>query len=267
MEALEVRAPAMERWARRRKRARELGERYPFAAQLLEFYGALLDVQEPAFLAALDRRPPPERLAVYAADHLLPAVGDVTVARGPEPLRLARAGRYDAGGLDTLIAQWLAGEDQSPVDRYLARAAAGPLLEALGEAAGAACPGPRAPRTCPTCGGLPQVSYFEPSEEALVTGPRRLVCSRCSGTWGFERMTCGGCGEQAGSHLPIYVEETVFPHLRCDGCERCRRYLLTVDLRKDAEAVPLVDELAAVPLDLYVRERGMTKITPNALGL
>src|SRR5262245_43759197 len=165
MKALEVRAAAMERWAQRRKRAQELGERYPFAAQLLEFYGALLDVQEPAFLAALDRRPPPETLARYAADRVLPAVVEVTVARGPESLRMASAARHEAGRLEALIWEWLAGRDQSAVDRYLARAAAGPLLEALGDAAGAACPGPRAPRSCPTCGGLPQVACFEATEE------------------------------------------------------------------------------------------------------
>ena len=46
-----------------------------------------------------------------------------------------------------------------------------------------------------------------------------------------------------------------------------RRYLLTVDLRKAAGAVPIVDELAAVPLDLYAREQGKRKIVPNLMGM
>ena len=46
----------------------------------------------------------------------------------------------------------------------------------------------------------------------------------------------------------------------------CRRYLLTVDLPKDPSAVPVVDELAALPLDLFVQERGFKKITPNLMG-
>ena len=59
----------------------------------------------------------------------------------------------------------------------------------------------------------------------------------------------------------------VLPHLRADGCESCRRYIITVDLRKDAEAVPIVDELVALPLDLYVQERGFAKITPNLMAI
>jgi formate dehydrogenase maturation protein FdhE len=54
--------------------------------------------------------------------------------------------------------------------------------------------------------------------------------------------------------------------MRVDACESCHRYLLTIDLRKDTRAIPIVDEIAGLPLDLYARERGMTKITPNLLG-
>ena len=56
------------------------------------------------------------------------------------------------------------------------------------------------------------------------------------------------------------------PHLRIDACETCRGYLLGVDLRRDAAAVPVVDELAALPLDLYAKERGLSKVTPNLMG-
>jgi len=66
MARLEVAPLAMEAWARRRRRAGQLLERYPFAAQLLHLYGALLDAQERAFLAALDERPAP---ATVRASH------------------------------------------------------------------------------------------------------------------------------------------------------------------------------------------------------
>jgi formate dehydrogenase maturation protein FdhE len=58
----------------------------------------------------------------------------------------------------------------------------------------------------------------------------------------------------------------MFPHLRIEGCSTCNRYLIDVDLGHDARAVPEVDELAALPLDLYAAERGLTKITPNLMG-
>jgi len=119
---------------------------------------------------------------------------------------------------------------------------------------------------CPKCGGLPQLSYFAVSGEALVSGPRYLACSRCANNWVFSRMTCAGCGESTGTKLPIYQEQERFPHVRVDGCQTCRKYLLTFDLRRDTSAVPVVDEIAALPLDLFARDQGLTKITPNLMG-
>jgi formate dehydrogenase maturation protein FdhE len=55
--------------------------------------------------------------------------------------------------------------------------------------------------------------------------------------------------------------------VRGDGSDTCRRYLVTVDGRKDPAAVPIVDELVALPLDLHVRERGFSKIVPNLMGI
>jgi formate dehydrogenase maturation protein FdhE len=79
-------------------------------------------------------------------------------------------------------------------------------------------------------------------------------------------MTCAYCGEATGARLPIFQEQEQFLHVRVDGCESCHRYLLTFDLRRDTRAVPVVDELAALPLDLYAIDQGLTKITPNLLG-
>ena len=79
------------------------------------------------------------------------------------------------------------------------------------------------------------------------------MCCRCGESWIYQRMTCAGCGEETPDKLPIFADAERFPHLRADACETCRRYVITVDLRKDAEAVPIVDELAALPLDLVPR--------------
>ncbi len=40
-----------------------------------------------------------------------------------------------------------------------------------------------------------------------------------------------------------------------------------VDLRAQGDAVPLVDELAAVELDIRAQEQGLTKLRVNVLGL
>jgi FdhE protein len=111
------------------------------------------------------------------------------------------------------------------------------------------------------------VSCFPDAGESLVSAPRLLLCGRCAESWVHPRMTCAGCGEQTTARLPIFADAEQFPHLRADACETCRRYLITVDLRKDPEAVPIVDELVALPLDLYAQERGFAKILPNLMAI
>jgi FdhE protein len=256
-----------EAWARRRRRARQLVERHTFARDLLRLYEALLEVQEPAFVKARDNRPEPSRVAVYAAERVMEGVADATSTAGPPSLAAAVRDRLRAGDRAGLVGRWLAGERQEPIDEYLARAAAGPVLEALGPAAGAACSGRPGAGGCPRCGGLPQLSYLPEAGESLVSGPRLLLCCRCGDNWVHPRMTCVGCGEPSTSKLPIFADAERFPHLRADACETCRRYLITIDLRRDPNAVPVVDELIALPLDLYAKERGFAKIVPNLMAI
>jgi formate dehydrogenase accessory protein FdhE len=257
----------LQSWARRRRRTRQLLERHGFVRQLLGLYSALLDTQERAFQKALDDRPRPGELARYVATHVIADVAATTVAAGPTALASAVPERLRGQDPAAWVVAWLSGEQLAAVDEYLARAAAGPVLEALGPAAGDACGGVRAGDGCPRCGGPPQVSYFTDRGEALVSGPRMLLCGRCGESWGHPRMTCAGCGETSTGRLPIFADYDRFPHLRADACESCHRYVITVDLRRDPEAVPVVDELAALPLDLSVQARGFAKITPNLMAI
>jgi len=251
-------------WTDRRRRAHHLRDRHPFAAEVLTLYLALLDVQEPACAAAAGTPPDAAR---DIARELLPLVIDATAAAGPAKLAQSAVARFHSADLDDVIDRWLRGAEQSLVDRYLARAACAPVLEAMDQSALAVlCPGTRDARRCPRCGGPPQLGFFALSGEDLVTGPRHLVCARCAATWVHPRMVCAGCGEETSARLPIYSEAERFPHARIDACETCRRYLLAFDLRRDVETVPVVDELAALPLDLYARERGLQKVTPNLMG-
>ncbi len=263
-------------WPMRRERAAELAERFPHAAEMLRLYQALANVQEIAYLEARERFSSPARgggpgggLAAFAVDHVLPGVIDVTVATGPRALRDGVVSVFCSADLVNLVQRWLDNQPLTAFETYLARASASPLLEATPHPD----PPPQGgrersemPTHCPSCGGLPQLSYFAVSGEALVSGPRYLVCSRCATNWVFSRMTCAGCGETTGPKLPIFQEQDRFPHVRVDGCKTCRKYLLTFDLRRDTRAVPIVDEIAVLPLDLYARDRGLTKITPNLMG-
>lgn len=255
-------------WTARRRRTAELSRRYPFATQQLTLYASLLEVQELIFEEALASPPAEADLVPYLVGRVLPAVCEATMRAGPESLRLGIVARVDAVDLEDVYWRWLRSEEQQPVDRYLARASLAPVLEAA-PALGRLCSGPRDLLHCPTCGGLPQLSYLSQSAEELVSGPRCLLCSRCLGSWIYPRSACAACGEKSSSRLRVLAEEEkpIFPQIRVDACDSCRRYLLSIDLRRDATALPVVDELAAAPLDLYARDHGLTKVMPNLMGI
>ncbi|HEU5469145.1 MAG TPA: formate dehydrogenase accessory protein FdhE [Actinophytocola sp.] len=264
-------------WAAPGRRAAALRDRHPFAAEMLTLYLALLEVWADADAAARDV--PPDALAGWAAGAVLPEVVAATRRHGPAPLaELLPAGNLD--GTTELLAAWLAGDELEPVERYLARAALrGPLAAVDAATACAADPAPRGERRCPRCAGPPQLSYRTDSGDTLATGSRRLQCARCAESWSFSSSACAFCGETAGAQRTVFAEQgggpkvgrreadgATFPHLRIEACGLCQRYLIDVDLGRDPRAVPEVDELAALPLDLYAAEHGYTKITPNLMG-
>jgi formate dehydrogenase accessory protein FdhE len=256
----------------RRSRAEHLRRRHSYAAEVLTLYLAVLDVQEEIFQTVRERPVGAGSVKAYVGEHVLPRVLEVTLAAGPPKLAAAVVGRFHSADLEDVVDRWLRGREQSITDSYLARAASAPVLEALpSETVAAICeaaPGEAVSSRplCPRCSGLPQLSYFALSGEALVTGPRYLLCARCSHSWMHSRMCCAACGEASTNRLLVYTDGEQLPHLRVDACDSCRRYLLAVDLRKDAAAVPLVDELAAIPLDLFATERGLSKVVPNLMG-
>ena len=279
------------RWSQRRERARELAANWPFAAEVLGFYASVLDAQERIFERALEDRPDRKRLAAYVAENALGTIIEVRVSSGPPAMTESVLSSFHETDLEPMIESWLRGDSLAPVERYLSRAATGPVLEALGPDA-IDSRGTTDGRHCPVCGGLPQLSTFAPSQEDLVTARRHLVCSRCATTWPFSRLTCASCGETETKALVVYgevgttqaeISENIvkartdpearknaataqFPHLRIDGCRTCSHFLLNVDLERNPRAVPVVDEIAAVPLSLYAAERGLSKIVPNLMG-
>ncbi|MQA84990.1 MAG: formate dehydrogenase accessory protein FdhE [Streptosporangiales bacterium] len=279
-------------WAAPRQRAEALRDRHAFATEVLTLYLALLEVWEEAWHGARSAARagpvpmPPEALPGWAAEHVLPRVVAATAESGPEPLveSLFPNPVENNGAGEELLAAWLAGDELVPVERYLARASLrGPLAAVDAGAACARDPSPRSGRRCPACGGPPQLSFRTDAGDHLVSGGRRLLCARCGESWRYSSSACASCGETSGGRRTIYAEQregpqvgrgapagksgdTTFPHIRVDGCASCERYLIDVDLGRDPRAVPEVDELSALPLDLYAAERGLSKITPNLMG-
>jgi formate dehydrogenase accessory protein FdhE len=115
---------------------------------------------------------------------------------------------------------------------------------------------------CPLCGGQPFLGVLRQEGDG---GKRRMLCSFCLQEWDFRRIYCPACGEEDEKKLPVYVAEQ-FPHIRVEACETCKVYVRTIDLTRDGNAVPVVDDLAAIPLSLWAHERGYTRLQPNLLG-
>ncbi len=118
------------------------------------------------------------------------------------------------------------------------------------------------PRVCPLCGGRPVFGVLRLEGDG---GKRCMVCSFCAYEWEFRRILCPTCGEEEEKKLPVYVAEQ-FPHLRVEACETCKFFVRTIDLTKDGYAVPVVDDLAAIPLTLWAHEHGYSRLQPNLLG-
>jgi formate dehydrogenase maturation protein FdhE len=283
-------------YAQRRARAHELAQRWTFAAEVLGFYAALLEVQEAALARARSEMPEPGDAAAYAARNVLPRIVETAAAKGPPLLQQGVLERFDSIDLEAACRAWLRGEELDGFDRFLARAATAPVLEALGTRATDACAGVNDDRHCPVCGSLPQLAYLAVSDDDLVTPHRYLECARCSASWAFARMTCASCGENDTKRLLCFSERGTlegemsgrtikkadldgvpdeslraantprFLHVRIDGCSSCSQYLLTIDAGRDRRAVPVVDEIAAIPLSLYAQERGLRKVVANQMG-
>jgi formate dehydrogenase maturation protein FdhE len=115
---------------------------------------------------------------------------------------------------------------------------------------------------CPLCNSHPYMGVLRVEGDS---GKRFLVCSFCSQEWEFRRILCPHCGESAEPKLPVYVPEQ-FPHLRVEACDTCKNYLLTVDLTKNGHAIPIVDDLSALPLTLWAHNHAYSRPHPNLLG-
>ncbi len=118
------------------------------------------------------------------------------------------------------------------------------------------------PNCCPLCNAQPLLGILRPEGDS---GRRFLVCSFCSHEWGFRRLLCVNCGEETEAKLPVYVAEQL-PHIRVEACDTCATYIRTIDLTKDGHAVPLVDDLGAIPLSLWAHEHNFASLQPNLFG-
>jgi formate dehydrogenase maturation protein FdhE len=282
------------------RRAQHLAATHPFASEVMNFYQHLAQFQKRlyAHLApSTTQHPVPAAAADFRSNldlaqllqhfpellSLLQTVGPAAVAEVARQLSVQGPAAWiaflteywsAAGTSDHLRSQTRqstddpqrpAAEIQNPIPEALTGFILQVFLQPYAEflaALRAAPPQIATHSVCPLCHSAPLLGVLRIEGDG---GKRYLLCSFCLTEWEFRRILCPTCGEETENKLPVYVAEQ-FPHIRVEACDTCRHYLRTIDLTKDGHAVPIVDDLAALPLTLWANEHNYTRRYPNLLG-
>jgi FdhE protein len=267
------------------RRAGHLAAANSFAAEVLSFYEQLTAFQKDFYAKIRSAGNPPAsgiaegqlRSELKLGDFLRHFPGLLSLLQKAGPLPMAEAARAIASQsadqwTELLTDFWTFGgrtdseaetenSGAEPLEEFVLRAFLQPYAEFLA-ARISDSPLASSPRVCPRCGSAPLLGVLRPEGDG---GKRRLLCSFCLQEWDFRRIFCAACGEEDEKNLPVYVAEQ-FPHVRVESCDTCKFYLRTIDLTRDGNAVPIVDDLAAIPLSLWAHEHGYTRIHANLLG-
>ncbi|MGP0071138.1 MAG: formate dehydrogenase accessory protein FdhE [Bryobacteraceae bacterium] len=240
-------------------RADHLARQHPSAAPLLHFYAELARFQEPIFSEFRSKGETDPRALVDYFPELLKLVcrsGTELLVNFAEKRLQTNEAR-----LDLLLAAWEGREVLDPPARFYARVLLQPFAEYLASRGNVSATG--AGPTCPFCNARPVAGVLRGEGDG---GKRWLLCSLCSTEWQYRRVLCPGCGEENKDKLPIYTAAE-FPAARVDACDTCHTYLKSIDLTKDGHAIPMVDEIATVALNIWAEEHDYVKLETNLLGM
>ncbi|TET47505.1 MAG: formate dehydrogenase accessory protein FdhE [Dehalococcoidia bacterium] len=103
---------------------------------------------------------------------------------------------------------------------------------------------------CPICGGSPDFALLDAEH-----GSRWLLCSRCDTEWVFQRLQCPYCNTQDQNDLCYFTEDT--GQYRLYICERCKKYLKTVDLRQtEGQVILPLERFHTLDMDRQAVEMG-----------
>jgi formate dehydrogenase accessory protein FdhE len=147
---------------------------------------------------------------------------------------------------------------------YLSRAALRPYVEVLVRNQ-LSIDRPKSVRVCPHCGGQPWVAARR-TQPNTHGAQRLLVCALCGSEWVVNRILCPACGEEDPKKLPSFNADR-YPAVRIEACESCHRYVKSIDLTLDARAIPEVDDLLSVGMDLWAAEQGYARIESGLAGV
>ena len=269
---------AKNEWLRRIDRAQELILDRPAASEVLRFFVAIAGLQEELWRgleaglgAGAGAEPGADHFAQPLPLSLIGRFGSFLSgvkdsAPGPVVQAAERLRAEDAASQFEMLAgfwQGTAGAVLQPgPDDFFARAFLQPYAVYVRSRMSAQRKGPT-PCLCPFCGRKPGSGVLRPLGDG---GQRSLICSLCLYEWEFRRIICPACGEENHAKLPVYTADEP-KHVRVECCDSCRCYIKTVDLTKNGLAEPVVDEIAAIPLDLWAQDHGYAKVQLNLMQL
>ena len=246
-------------WEERLRRATALSALWPFATERLRFFRALTSFQRDVYHQLRSSGPgrglDAPRLAAYVPNFL-----EMVEAAAPaETATLAaRLLDRDESEWEEMIRACWKGAPGHEVFAFFPRAILQPWAMLLADRwradVGALDPSEAA---CPFCSRPPVVG--------AVNGVRTLTCSLCSTTWTVDKATCPHCREARPDRLRRDGVAEI-PWMCIESCLTCGHYLKSVDHRIAPEAVAVVDEIAALPLDRLARDRGFAKLELNVVG-
>lgn len=250
-------------WDRRIARASELLKSQASVAELLAFYQRLARFQKSVYESVASSADHDVSLLVPHFRGLLTLVKEA----GSPSLKAAAAGLEQSSAeerLELLTAVWqhqVDSHELSGESIFFANALLQPFAEYLAERNVSSTEA--SPPVCPFCGARPQLAVLRPEGDGAK---RFLLCSMCGTEWFFRRLLCPNCAEENKEHLPVFVAQE-FDYVRVDACDTCHTYIKSIDLSKNGNAVPVVDELATVSLNLWAQENNYKKVQPNLFGV
>ena len=114
---------------------------------------------------------------------------------------------------------------------------------------------------CPICGNLPGLSTLRQE------GRRFLHCSFCWHEWISRRVYCPFCDNTDSKSIHYFFSEEEKDY-RMYVCDRCKKYLKTVDARKaDRWLYPPLEQVSSLHLDFKAQEMGLESGMPLELSL
>ena len=104
---------------------------------------------------------------------------------------------------------------------------------------------------CPVCGSPPALSILRDE------GQRSLLCSFCGHEWPIQRIYCPFCENMDQKSLHYFYSEEE-DNYRVNVCDKCKKYIKTVDTREMKYPVYLfLEQISTLHLDMLAKDQGL----------